>query len=177
MRRPCDKTVASLHCHLYRILQVGSKCSIPSRARYTAAICFGYAMNPDSVHSKHRTLATNAGLMMMCNSFNRFMTDWWVRGVALYFSVLAMSGVNPKTQKVEKLLLTLKGRARPAEISKSCWFSRKIEKSKSGSPACPWNIYVLSLLYVCEQCCSLACVAERSFSTCIHGFCTYIGPK
>ena len=74
--------------------------------------------------------------MMSVISFNRFMTGW-VRGVALYFSVLAMSGANPKTQKVEKLLLTLKGRARKVEKSKSGCFSRKVEKSKSGSPACP----------------------------------------
>ena len=74
--------------------------------------------------------------MTVCRS----ILPGWVRGVALYFSVLAMSGANPKTRKVEKLLLTLRGRARKVGKSKNRKVaifpkSRKVaafpEKSKS----------------------------------------------
>ena len=53
-----------------------------------------------------------------------YIAAGWVRGVALYFSVLAMSGANPKSRKVAVDSQGPSPKSRKVEKSKS----RKVEK-------------------------------------------------
>ena len=57
--------------HLPTIFHVDSKCFIPFRAGYTAAICFRHVMNPNSKHGKHRILVTNAAFAPVDLSKNK----------------------------------------------------------------------------------------------------------